>query len=363
MFHLYLKGYNKYEVIHGMLGVLSMCTSIALQSKEKTSYFARTQDFNILLDDYIGIQIPRNYLIEASSYHFSARYSMIGLSALVEGEPLLSIPDGVNEFGLGGSTQRFSEYHNYSTEDEIVANKKTPLKSGHFLLWVLSQCKDTYEVEEKIKEVAIVDKATFGEGEGEPRHFLFTDQTGRSIVVEPSEKMGFKVYENRIGVMTNSPDFSSHLSFLSNFTGLSNVDPTPKIMKGFTLESTGKGLGFLGMPGDYTSMSRFVRIAYLNYFSEPLSDKETISQAFHLLSSVNIAKGAIKLEDEPAEESLLYSQYQIVYDLKHLSLYLKLYHNHRLQKINLCPEIAKGTKIRTYQFIQEEDILEVTVDE
>lgn len=337
-----------------------MCTSITLQSKEKTSYIARTQDFNILLDDYIGIQIPRKHKVNTSVGDFVTRYSVMGLSALVQEAPLMSIPDGVNEFGLGGVTQRFSEYAKYGKLEAIESTGKHPLKSGYFLLWVLSQCKDTYEVEEKIKGVAIADIATFGDGDGEPRHFLFSDKAGRSIVVEPCEGLGFHVFENKVGVMTNSPDYPSQLAYLSNFTGLSNIDPIPKVMNGFPLESTGKGLGFVGMPGDYTSLSRFVRASYSLHYSETLNDKETIGQAFHLLSSVTIPKGAIKLPEEPEDQSLLYTQYQSVYDLTRQILYIKLYNNHRIQRIKWQPEQVNETFVQVYPLTQEEDFLDIS---
>ena len=205
-----------------------MCTGMRLLSKNGTAFLGRTQDFNILLNHYGAMQFPRNCEMKQTIKPFKINYSILGLSFQHQGAPFYSIPDGVNEFGLSASTQRLTDYCVYSTLEEVEAAEKFPLKSGQFLLWVLGNCRDTYEVEEKIKDVGIVDVTIDNQNPGEPRHFLFTDKSGRTIVVEPDKKLAFSVYENPIGVMTNSPNFNWHLTNLSNYTTLSSVDPIPK---------------------------------------------------------------------------------------------------------------------------------------
>lgn len=333
-----------------------MCTGISMMSKEGTAFLGRTQDFNILLNHYGAMQLPRGCLIKQAVKPFNITYSILGLSFQHQGAPFYSIPDGVNEFGLSGSTQRLTDYAVYSTVEEIEEVGKFPVKSGQFLLWILGHCKDTYEIERKLEQVGIVDLTINDKVPGEPRHFLFTDRTGRTIVVEPDKKLGFSVHENVVKAMTNSPDFKWHLTNLSNYTSISSVDPSPKSINGFQVEVTGKGMGMSGLPGDYSSASRFIRAVYLVNTSEVFDENRTLTQMFHLLANVSIPKGSIKLPEESENHQLLFTHYSICYNLRKLELNVKFYHNQRIQCVVFSEEIAKGKEIKMYKLRQEEDI-------
>lgn len=333
-----------------------MCTGMSLVSSEGVPFLGRTQDFNILINHYGAIQFPRNCKMEQSIREFRIKYSILGLSFQHQGAPFYSIPDGVNEHGLSGSTQRLTDYCIYSTVEEIESVDKFPLKSGQFLLWVLGNCQDTFEVEEKIKSVSIADLTIDDKVPGEPRHFLFIDKTGRTIVVEPDQKFQFSVYENPIKVMTNSPDFKWHLTNMSNYMSLSNVDPSSKEMNGFQIKATSKGLGMSALPGDYSSASRFIRAAYMVNTSEQLDEQQTLSQMFHLLETVSIPKGSIRLPNEDDNHQLLFTHYSICYNLKELEMNVKFYNNQRIQRVSLSETLAKGNDIKMYKLLQEEDI-------
>ena len=333
-----------------------MCTGISMISNEGTAFLGRTQDFNILLNHYGAMQLPRGCDIKQAIRPFNIMYSILGLSFQHQGAPFYSIPDGVNEFGLSGSTQRLTDYAVYSTVEEIEQAEKFPVKSGQFLLWILGNCKDTYEIEEKLTQIGIVDLTIDDRVPGEPRHFLFTDRSGRTIVVEPDKKLGFSVHENLVKAMTNSPDFKWHLTNLSNYTNLSCVDPSPKNINGFQVEVTGKGMGMSGLPGDYSSASRFIRAAYMVNTSEVFDDEQTLTQMFHLLDNVSIPKGSIRLPEESENHQLLFTHYSICYNLKQSELNVRFYHNQRIQRVTFSEEIAKGTEIKMYKLRQEEDI-------
>ncbi|MEI5990347.1 hypothetical protein A5881_001840 [Enterococcus termitis] len=328
-----------------------MCTGIHLSSIERNHYLGRTQEYNINFD-YIGVQIPRKLKITEGIEQWQTLYSVLGMGIKENQQTgAQSVVDGVNEHGLGGITQYFAEFNRYSTIEEIKHAGKLPLLAEQFVFWVLANCKDTQEVEEKISTVAIADLSTNGKAPGLPQHFMFTDAAGRTIVVEPSLKLGFDVYENPIGVMTNSPKFDWHMTNLENYTGLSDVNAKEAMFHEHHVLSAGKGSGMHGIPGDYTATSRFVRAAYLLKFSDPVGDKESINKAFHILSTSDIIKGVVKL-DEPAGQDRQYTQYTSIYDLSEKQLYVKMYDNFTIQTIHFDEVARDGEQIKTYDLVK-----------
>lgn len=331
-----------------------MCTGISLTSIEGSHFLGRTQEYNVDFD-YIGVQIPAKLKITESIEEWETVYSVLGVGVKEEQNKVAqSVIDGVNEFGLGGITQYFAEFNNYSSIAEIKQAGKFPLLAEGFIFWVLANCKDTKEVEEKNSTVAIADILPDGtEGAGLPQHFMFTDAAGRTIVVEPSKKLGFDVYENPVGVMTNSPKFDWHLTNLENYTGLSDVNATGSEFRDTKVLSAGKGSGLHGIPGDYTATSRFVRAAYLLKFSDPVSEKDLVNKAFHILSTSDIVKGVIKL-DEPKGMDRQYTQYTSIYDLSKKQMYVKAYENFVIQTIKFDETIKNAKEIKVYELTKKE---------
>lgn len=331
-----------------------MCTGISLTSLEGSHFLGRTQEYNIDFD-YIGVQIPAKLKVTESVEEWETVYSVLGVG-VKEGKDQVgqSVIDGVNEFGLGGITQYFAEFNQYSTVEEIKQAGKIPLLAEGFVFWVLANCKDTREVEEKISTVAIADVSAKGElGAGLPQHFMFTDASGRTIVVEPSKKLGFDVYENPVGVMTNSPKFDWHLTNLENYTGLSDVNAAGAAFRDTKVLSSGKGSGLHGIPGDYTATSRFVRAAYLLKFSDPVANKEVVNKAFHILSTSDIVKGVVKL-DEPKGMDRQYTQYTSIYDLSNKKMYIKVYENFTIQTIQFDAAAINADQIKVYELTKTE---------
>lgn len=330
---------------------MNMCTGISVESLEGNHYLGRTQEYNIEFD-YVGVQIPKKFEITETIEKWQTIYSVLGMG-IKENQTTVAqgVVDGVNECGLGGITQYFAEFNHYSTVEEIKKAKKLPLMAEQFVFWVLANCKDTKEVEKKILDVAIADLSTNGKAPGLPQHFMFTDVSGRTIVVEPSVKLGFVVYENPIGVMTNSPKFDWHLTNLENYTGVSDVNAKEAQFQEKTILSAGKGSGLRGIPGDYTATSRFVRAAYLLKFSDPVGEQEIINNAFHILSTSDIVKGVVKL-DEPKGEYRQYTQYTCVYDLSKKQLYVKMYDNFTIQTIKLDETASNDRQIRSYSLVK-----------
>lgn len=328
-----------------------MCTGISLKSLEGNYYLGRTQEYNIEYD-YIGVQIPKKFEMTQTLEKWQTIYSVLGVGINVNQQTAAqSVADGVNEFGLGGITQYFAEFNHYSTVEEIKKAGKFPLIAEQFVCWVLANCKNTKEVEEKILDVAIADCSINGQESGLPQHFMFTDAAGRTIVVEPSIKLGFIVYENPIGVMTNSPKFDWHMTNLENYTGLADTNAKEAKFRDMTVLSAGKGSGLHGIPGDYTAASRFVRAAYLLKFSDSVGSKDIINKAFHILSTSDIVKGVVKL-DEPVGKDRQYTQYMSIYDLSNRQMYIKMYDNFMIQTISFDEALKNTAQIFRYELVK-----------
>ena len=329
-----------------------MCTSITFKSLDGDVYLGRTQEYHIPYN-YIGIKTPRNYKVNSILGSWDAFYSVLGVGYKEsESEAIAHVViDGVNEFGLGGVSQYFSEFNKYAHIKEITQAMKKPILAEQFVFWVLANCKDTHEIEIKILDVAIADIASNGFGSGLPQHFMFSDSNGRTIVVEPSKDLGFDVYENPIGVMTNSPKFDWHITNLENYTGLSANNSGDMIFGDLKIPSAGKGSGFMGLPGDYTPASRFVRAAYLLKYSDAVSSEESINKAFHILETADIVKGVIKL-NLSEHLNLHYTHYTSAYDLTRKTLYLKIYENILIQKIQFND--INPHNIIPYELIKEQ---------
>jgi len=322
-----------------------MCTSIAFESLEGDVFMGRTQEYNIPYN-YVAIQIPAKFVVKSNAVNWKTLYSVLGVGVKEDENEYNSytVIDGVNEFGLSGASQYFSEFNIYASLDEIHAAGKQPIMPEQFVFWVLANCKTTYEIELKISQIAIAETSLSSELHALLQQFMFTDLSGRTLVVEPTKKLGFEVYKNPIGVMTNSPKFKWHLENLKNYAQLSDNNVSDTVFEGLKISSAGKGSGLLGMPGDYTSASRFIRASFLLKFSDKVSSQESINKAFHILSTSDIVKGCIKLS-LPGNINRQYTQYISVYDLKNKVLFVKTYGNFTIQKIKFTGKQENVLKV------------------
>lgn len=323
-----------------------MCTSISFVSTDQQEFLGRTQEYNIEFD-YVALQFPRKYEIEAAASSWKTDYAVLGAGILQEGQPVPTIVDGVNEYGLSAVTQYFADEYCYSSVAEIEAAGKKPVYAEQVIFYLLSTCKDIAEVKEKLDMISVAN-ASLLQKEGLPQHFYVKDASGKSIVIEPSVKLGFKVFDNEVGVMTNNPSFDWHLKNLRNYTSLSDQMAKDIQLGSATFPSFGKGSGLRGMPGDYTSPSRFVRAATLLQFSEATDSKHAINKGFHILDASDIVKGVIKLED-----SLQYTQYTSIYNLTQREMYIRLYDNFTIQKITFDESKVDDQKPAVYRLTKE----------
>ena len=263
-----------------------MCTAVSLNSGDH--YFGRTLDYEYAYDGKITVT-PRNFRIAFTDGTVAEKhYAICGMAMVEDGYPLYF--DAFNEKGLCVAGLNFPGKAHY----EKATSGKINVASFEFVTRVLCQCKNTNEAESFIKAVNITDSPFSEKLKPSPLHWMISDK-GRSIVAEQTEQ-GMKVYENPVGVMTNSPEFDKHMQNLQNYVSVTAEEPKNLFSDSFDFKPYSRGMGSIGLPGDYTSMSRFVRACFVKLNSVcGDTENERVSQLFHILGSVSHPKGCVKI--------------------------------------------------------------------
>ena len=298
-----------------------MCTSIYI--KGKNCYFGRNMDIHYSFNEKV-VFIPRNYCFsfkkEPSIEH---HFGICGSGTIIDNYPLLS--DGVNEKGLAFAGLNFlgnAEYREYE-------KNKLNFTPYEFVLYLLGVCSSVSEVKEKMKDINLLNIPFSREVPLAELHFMFSD-LNESIVVE-STKEGMKIYDNPFGVLTNNPEFIYHRNNVYNFLNLSIDDPKEISNFGVRLRPISYGQGAVGLPGDYSSQSRFIKALFVKsnliYFNE---EREMVNQFFYCLDSVLMPKGLVKVGNEYE-----YTRYSICYNLNKWKLYYKTYDNRSISIVDI----------------------------
>ena len=218
------------------------------------------------------------------------RYGYTAMAVLGFGEPILV--DGVNGAGLMGALLHYPEYAVY---EKAAGPGRTAVHPGRLLAWLLSRCTGVEEAVAALDGITLVDEPI--QGKPLPAHYLLCGRTGEAAVIEPDED-GLKIYRSSIGVLANSPGYLWHRTNLRNFVGVTNLPKAPRTVAGQELREFGERLGGgTGLPGDYSSPSRFVRLAFMKEFSVPGRDElDGVSRMFRAFAPVDIPEGLAKAD-------------------------------------------------------------------
>lgn len=316
-----------------------MCTSVVYQNQVNDFFLARTMDFSFPLNGD-PVFIPKNYTfyLETTAKTFQTQYGFIG-AGKNHGEYLFA--DGVNEEGLGVASLYFAGHANYIPLDEAPEKSLAP---QDVVAWFLGSFKNVAEVKKAVPTMGIVAEPSAVINGVLPLHWIVVDSSGASIVIEPVES-GIQVYDNPVGVMSNSPDFKWHLANLSQYTTLSNTSHATAKYGEFTATGNGPGSGAFGLPGDFTSISRFVKTAFMNQYTEKVTTvSESINVISRMLSAVYIPKG-VKLKTDGRVD---YTQYTSFMDLNHQSYVINYYENNQFFKLDLSKITQKETEPKVF---------------
>ena len=250
-----------------------MCTAITYYTNNH--YFGRNLDLEYSYKETVTIT-PRNYKFKFRKVkELDNHYAIIGMAYISNDYPLYY--DAINEKGLGMAGLNFPNNANYKEEQENMNN----IAPFEFIPYVLSQCSNIEEVKKLLKNTNIA-LINFSEQlPASPLHWIIADKE-TSITVE-SVKDGLKIYDNPVGVLTNNPTFDIQMFNLNNYMNLSTEQPINKFSKKLNLETYSRGMGGIGLPGDLSSASRFVKATFTKMNSiSGNSESESISQFFHI---------------------------------------------------------------------------------
>ncbi len=288
-----------------------MCTAI-----KYNCLFGRNLDLWCSFGESVVVT-PRNYI--------NNRYAMIGMAAVRNDYPLYY--EASNEKGLGMAGLNFPGNAVYYPESK----DKNNIPPYELIPYILGSCDSTDEAEKVLYDINIVKKEFSPELPLSPLHWIIADSK-RSIVAETT-KNGMRVYNNPINVLTNSPAFDIQKLNLCNYRKLSPTQPKNRFSHRLELPLYSNGMGAIGLPGDCSSMSRFVRAAFFLHNS-PSEDskKEQLSHFFRLLVSVSMPKGSVLLPDGTYE----YTRYSSCCDLESGIYYYISYHDLGVRSIRLC---------------------------
>lgn len=243
-------------------------------------------DFTLDMNQEVII-IPRRYQWNnITGETIRTKKAVVGMGINFGGRVMMA--DGVNEAGMTCATLYFPGFATYSSH---VDSNKTNVAPFDFVTWSLTQFNSVEELRKSIDSIAFIDVPLPILGVTPPLHWILADKSGECIVLEPTAD-GIKVYDNPIGVMTNSPEFSWHLQNLRQYIGLKSQPFAPTEWGGVPLSAFGQGSGSMGLPGDFTPPSRFVRAAYGKQNIQGIeNEEEGISAIFHILSNCEVPKG------------------------------------------------------------------------
>ncbi len=320
-----------------------MCTAISYL--KSGSFFGRNLDLEYNIGEKITF-MPRNFPIEFKNGEISEHhFAVVGTAHTAGGYPLFY--DGINEHGLFAAALNFPESAVYFAEKPGMEN----VASFEFIPWVLSRCSNLEEAKKLLGRVNILSTDFSKILKATPLHWFLADKTG-AIAVEPLEN-GIKIYENKIGVLTNEPPFEYHKLRLTEFIGLSSEEAENRFSENLGLKQFSRGSGARGLPGDSSSCSRFVKAAFVKENSVSENPEESISQVFHILESVSMIKGCVRLADGKLEKTV----YSACADGEKGIYYYKTYGNSRISAVDMKKEDLDGTELAAYPFRTEQDIL------
>lgn len=320
-----------------------MCTAATYKTDD--FYFGRTLDYEFSYGDEVTFT-PRNFPFSFRNMgRMESHYAMVGMAHVADGYPLYY--DAVNERGLCIAGLNFvgnAVYRDIDPEKENVAQFE-------IIPWILSQCGTVSEARERLARINITNIPFSDKLPCAQLHWIIADKN-EAITVE-SVKDGLKVYDNPVGVLTNNPPFDEQMFALNDYMHLSPRDPKNTFSEKLALNRYSRGMGGLGLPGDLSSRSRFVRAAFVKMNSvSGSSESESVSQFFHILGSVDQQRGCCELDGGKYEITI----YTSCCNADKGIYYYNTYGNRQISAVDMHRERLDGSELVRYKPVTEEQI-------
>ena len=320
-----------------------MCTAATYKTKD--FYFGRTLDYEFSYGDEVTIT-PRNYPFNFRSMgSLQTHYAIIGMAYIAQDYPLYY--DAINEKGLGMAGLNFVGNADYK---DAVPDKDN-VAQFEFIPWILGQCASVKEARTLLEKINLINTPFSDKLPLAQLHWIIADKN-EAITVE-SVKEGIRIYDNPVGVLTNNPPFNEQMFNLNNYMHLSSKSPCNTFSDKLPLHTYSRGMGALGLPGDLSSQSRFVRVAFtkMNSISGD-SEEQSVSQFFHILGSVDQQRGCCDVGEGKFEITL----YTSCCNADKGIYYYTTYDNHQVTAVDMNKENLDGSSLIRYPLITGEQI-------
>lgn len=320
-----------------------MCTAATYKTKD--FYMGRTLDYEFSYDEGITI-VPRNYPLNFRHMGIIKKhYAMIGMAYVADDYPLYY--DAFNEKGLGMAGLNFVGNADYKK----INHDKNNIAQFEFIPWIISQCATVKEARTLLEKINITDTPFNASLPVAQLHWIIAD-SDEAITVE-SVKDGIKVYDNPVGILTNNPPFEQQMFRLNNYMSLSPKQPENNFCEKLNLQAYSRGMGALGLPGDLSSESRFVRAVFTKMNSvSGNTEEESVSQFFHILGSVDQQRGCCCVGNGEFEVTI----YTSCCNTDKGIYYYTTYDNHQITAVDMYKENLDNDSLVQYPLIHGEQI-------
>lgn len=320
-----------------------MCTAICFRPGD--TYFGRNLDAEFSFCEQVAIT-PRNFRFSfADGRTFQNRYALIGMAAVIDGTPMYY--EATNEKGLSMAGLNFPGNAVYLEPIEGADN----ITPSEILAYCLGQAQTVKEVRDLLDNLRLTNIPFNADLPLAPLHFMVSDRT-ESIVIEPTAE-GIKIYDNPYDVITNNPPFPYHVYNMQNYLNLTPDFGENRFSSQYDLKPYGVGMGAMGLPGDASSASRFVRAAFhLTNSTSGETEEENVTQFFHILDSVSMLKGSTLTKDGKNDLTL----YSSCCNVDKGIYYYKRYDNNRLTAVNMHHADLDGKTLILFPLRKEQDI-------
>lgn len=325
-----------------------MCTGLTLETKDGCHLFGRSMDIPLEFNQSVNF-IPRNFSWKnvVTNESSKTKYAILGMATIIDEHPMFA--DGLNEMGLSCAGLYFGGFAEY--EEDIISEKEN-MGPYDLILWALGNFQNLTELKDALKNLNIVNKPFSPSVPLPLLHWIVSDKSGNSIVIEKT-KDKLNIFDNPIGVLTNSPPFDWHLINLRQYIGLRPKQSDNIKFINLEIAPFSQGSGAFGLPGDFTSPSRFVRATFLkNNITCIDNEAEGITGFFHILSNCSMPSGSILTTDNHNYKTI----YTAAMCLETGTYYYHTYDNRQINSINLFKEDLNSKEIKSYPYRNKQSI-------
>jgi choloylglycine hydrolase len=321
------------SILSASIGQAVACTSFQLIAADGTRVYGRTMEFEFPMHSDLLVMPRKTQFVGTGPNNtkgatWTGKFGVVGLNGF--GQPI--IIDGMNEKGMVGGVLYFPGYASYVKPEN--ADPKKTLAPWEFLTWALSNFDNVADVKASLNEISVVAVEQGDLKVVPPLHYVLHDAKGGVLVIEPINGR-LVATDDPYGVMTNSPPFDWQVTNLSNYVNLSPIQPASKEIFGQKINPTGNGAGFLGLPGDSTPPSRFVRVASFASTVVPAKNAdENIRLAEHTIHNFDVPRGSVRSSAGP-KAFMEFTQWSTIGDIDNRRFLFSTYDYQGLRMVDL----------------------------